>query len=244
MGEQGDGHRLKLFEHILDLLEIKKQTGACLLDVGTGLGYFLVSARRRGWEVEGIEPAGEAVDFAREQNKVAVFQGTLNEYSGPAVFEAVTCINVLDHSAEPWSELKKIGRLLKPGGVLYFRSPNGWLHGHLSRWGQRLGLEGIIDRFLVFHEFSFTPKFIARFLTDLGFERITIQNSPPSTGDPHKLFPAAKMTALLKNLSYHAGRVLQKLSGGVLLLGTSLEVLAFRTKSTTTRKIGGLNFRL
>ena len=46
MGEQGDGHRLKLFEHILDLLEIKKQTGACLrvalIYMGlVGLCFFL-----------------------------------------------------------------------------------------------------------------------------------------------------------------------------------------------------------
>ena len=228
LGEQVDDHRLKLFEHILDLLEEKKQAGGRLLDVGTGLGYFMASARRRGWAVEGLEPSGEAVDFACEQHKIQVFQGTLNEYSGRALFEAVTCINVLDHSAEPWAELQKIGRLLKPGGVIYVRAPNGFLHAHLCRWAHRLGLAGIIDRYLIFHEFSFTPRFIKRLLTDLGFCGIVIQNSPPSTGDPHKLFPTGTMTELLKSFNYQAGSVIQKLSGGALLLGTSLEVLACR----------------
>ena len=227
LGEQRAGHRLKLFEHILDLIEAK-QAGGHLLDVGTGLGHFLVSASQRGWTVKGIEPSREAADFARKQNSIPVFQGTLNEYSDHALFEAVTCINVLDHSAEPWTELEKIGRQLQPGGVVYIRFPNGFLHARLCRWAHKLGLEDKINQYLIFHEFSFTPKFIARLLSDLGFYNITIRNSPPSEGDPHKLFPTGKMAACLKSCNYQAGRVIQKLSGGTILLGASLEVLAFR----------------
>jgi SAM-dependent methyltransferase len=228
LGEQRAGYRLKLFEYILDLIENKNQAGGHLLDVGTGLGHFLVSARRRGWMVKGIEPSREAADFARKQNSIPIFQGTLNEYSDRALFEAVTCINVLDHSAEPWTELEKIGRQLKPGGVVYIRFPNGFLHARLCRWAHKLGLEDKINQYLIFHEFSFTPKFIARLLSDLGFYNITIRNSPPSGGDPYKLFPTGKMAACLKSSNYQAGRVIQKLSRGTILLGASLEVLAFR----------------
>lgn len=227
-GEQLAGHRLKLFEYILDLIEKEKKAGRHLLDIGSGLGYFLVSARQRGWAVKGVDPSREAADFAREQNRIPVFCGTLNEYPGDGLFEAVTCINVLDHSVEPWVELKKIGLLLKPGGVVYIRFPNGFLHARLCRWAHILGLSDKINRYLIFHEYSFTPKFIARLLSEFGFYDITIQNSPPSEGDFYKLFPKASIAAGLKKSIYQTSRVIQKLSQGKILLGTSLEILAFR----------------
>ena len=46
-GSQRGGHRQGLYCHILDLIESKKGFGK-ILDVGTGLGFFLKEAQKRG----------------------------------------------------------------------------------------------------------------------------------------------------------------------------------------------------
>ena len=50
--DQTEGGRDRLFHHILDLIEKRRDFGK-LLDVGTGCGFFLVAAQKRRWEVKG-----------------------------------------------------------------------------------------------------------------------------------------------------------------------------------------------
>ncbi len=48
--DQTDKKRDKLYDHILDSIEKSKSAGS-LLDVGTGCGFFLVDAQKRGWSL-------------------------------------------------------------------------------------------------------------------------------------------------------------------------------------------------
>ncbi len=225
--DQVEGGRNKLFNHILDLLEEKKKIGK-LLDVGTGCGFFLIAAQKRGWEVKGIEPSTQSVEAARRQNGFDVFSGTLREFYENAQFDLITCINVLDHSIEPWKEIDRAKSLLKSGGLIYIRFPNGLFHTRVYRLASKFGLANLVQKFLVFHQFSFTPRFIRRLLSDSGFSGITILNSLPSEGDPHRLLYRPTLAQFMKRSLYLMAKAIEGISGRKILLGTSLEVMAVK----------------
>ena len=227
---QVKGSRNRLFHHILDFFEERKAIGR-LLDVGTGCGFFLIPAQKRGWEAKGVEPSLQSVEVARRQYRLDVFNGTLREYDGNGQFDVITFINVLDHSAEPWKEIDRARNLLRSQGLIYIRFPNGFLHTRIYRLALRFGLANQVDRFLVFHQFSFTPKFIRRLLADQGFSGITIVNSLPSEGDPSRLFPHPALAQSIKTTLYLMAKAIQVISGRKIFLGTSLEVMAVKKAS-------------
>jgi SAM-dependent methyltransferase len=228
--DQLEGRRTRLYDHILDLVRKNKQVGR-LLDVGTGCGFFLVAARQRQWQVKGIEPSRQSVEVARLKNGLDIFPGTLQEYGGNGQFDVITFINVLDHSTMPWVEIDRAKRLLRPGGLVYLRFPNGYLHSQIYRIAFKCGFSNSLRKFLVFHLYSFTPRYIGKLLRDHGFEQITILNSPLSEGDPHSLFPDPTLAVYVKKLTHLLAKCTEKISRGQLFVGTSLEVTAMKPEN-------------
>jgi 2-polyprenyl-3-methyl-5-hydroxy-6-metoxy-1,4-benzoquinol methylase len=227
--DQVEGGRNNLFNQILDLIEERKKIGK-LLDVGTGCGFFLIAAQKRGWEVKGIEPSVQSVEVARKKG-LDVFNGTLREFYGSGQLDVITFINVLDHSAEPWKEIDRARNLLKSGGLIYIRFPNGFLHTRIYRLALKYGLANEIQKFLVFHQFSFTPRFIRRLLSDWGFSGITTLNSPPSESDPNRLLYRPTLAQFTKRSLHLMAKAVEVISGRKILLGTSLEVMAVKRSS-------------
>jgi SAM-dependent methyltransferase len=199
-----------------------------LLDVGTGCGFFLVSAQKRRWEVAGVEPSVQSVEVARRENDLDVFTGTLQDYEENSKFDVITFINVLEHSALPWREIYRASELLRPGGLIYLRFPNGFLHSRIYRLAQVFALEEPVNKFLLFHHYSFTPRYIRSMLDDHGFVRTTIRNSPPSEGDPNRLFSNLNIATRIKRVVYSIAKMTKTISLGRLFVGTSLEVTAIK----------------
>lgn len=223
--------RDKLFGHILSVVEGVRNTGR-LLDVGCGHGRFLVAARGRGWQVEGIEPSTHAAKIARRQNGLAIYNGTLQEYSGDNPFDVITLINVLDHSAIPWMEISLARKLLRPGGLIYLRFPNGLLHSRIYLLAHKCHISNPARKFLVFHQYSFTPRYIRNLLDDHDFAKTTVLNSPLTEGDPYELFPGQTFAQYVKNLLHFIVRSVRIVSSGKLLLSPSLEVTAIKLHPT------------
>lgn len=221
------GQRIRLYDHVLEVIVKNKEVGR-LLDVGTGCGFFLVAARKRRWEAKGVEPSIQSVELARHQNGLDVFHGTLGEYDDDGQFDVITFINVLDHSTIPWGEIDRARRLLRPGGLVYLRFPNGYLHSQIYRIAFKYGFSNSLRKFLVFHLYSFTPRYIRKLLRDHGFILTTILNSPPSEGDPHSLFPDPILATYSKKFIYLLAKCTEITSFRRLLLGTSLEVTAVK----------------
>lgn len=87
-----------------------------LLDIGCHIGVFLEEAEMRGLDAWGIEPSHWAVAWARKRN-LQVIQGTLEEVSFPLNhFDVVTLWDVIEHLPDPMSELRRIARIVRPGG--------------------------------------------------------------------------------------------------------------------------------
>ena len=225
--EQMQASRSDLFNYILNLLETNQNIGT-LMDVGTGCGLFLLAAQGRGWNAKGVDPSVNSVRMARDKLGLEVTKGTLQGYRKNSEFDVITFINVLDHSDMPWLEIDMAKNLLRPGGLIYLRFPNGLVHSSVYRIAFQYGLHNSVRKFLVFHKYSFTAKYIRRLLRDRGFTEITFYNSPPVLGDPYKIFPNPTISTYIKRSVHLLAHSAQVLSGGHLLFSPSLEAIAIK----------------
>ena len=74
-----------------------------LLDVGTGDGRFLETARKAGFEVTGTEVSTAGASYARQRG-FDVFVGQITDLELPSeLFDVVTIWHVLEHVPEPGS---------------------------------------------------------------------------------------------------------------------------------------------
>jgi SAM-dependent methyltransferase len=116
---------------VLDHIE----AGGChgrLLDVGCGPGFFVDLAQRRGWQAEGIELNKYAVACAEGLGIAGVRAGVLSDVDRPdGFYDCVTLFDVIEHVADPRSEIEQVSRMLRPGGVIVIITPNA--DGKFSR---------------------------------------------------------------------------------------------------------------
>jgi 2-polyprenyl-6-hydroxyphenyl methylase/3-demethylubiquinone-9 3-methyltransferase len=105
--------------------------GKSALDVGCGAGLLTEPLARLGAKVTGIDAAPEVIAVASEH---AAAQGLEIDYRNAAVeelggqFDLITCMEVIEHVAEPQAFLDAIANRLAPGGLLILSTPNatGW----------------------------------------------------------------------------------------------------------------------
>lgn len=96
-----------------------------ILDIGCGTGLFLHMAHEVGLRVRGIELSESAVEHARAKYGLDVHHGTLETAELPdESFDIVTMWHVLEHLADPVEALRRVARVLKPGGLLLLGVPN------------------------------------------------------------------------------------------------------------------------
>ena len=112
------------FDRVLGHLERYVSPGR-LLDIGSGPGFLLAVASKRGWEATGIDVNEWAVRYGREVVGVDVHQGALTPESFPGEqFDAITMMDLLEHVPEPSRLLEQAARLVRPGGALAVLTPD------------------------------------------------------------------------------------------------------------------------
>lgn len=99
------------------------------LDIGCGNGSLLAAAKAKGYQnVKGIDISEEQVELAHRLGVPEVIQGNLNELiaSGKETFDLITGMDIIEHfSKDELTEmLTGLKKILKPGGVVIFRTPN------------------------------------------------------------------------------------------------------------------------
>lgn len=112
----------KRYEELLDSWEPFRKNNT-ILDVGCGNGFFLEVAKKKGWNVQGIEISSNAGEVCKAKG-IEVFEGTIREFEKDVQYDIVVSIEVIEHLSYPHLFAKKISELIRPGGLLYITTPN------------------------------------------------------------------------------------------------------------------------
>ena len=104
--------------------------GKAVLDLGCAGGFMAEALARRGAQVTGIDPAAEAIDAARAHAREVGLRIGYDVGVGEALpyhsasFDALVCVDVLEHVADLPKVLAEIARTLRPGGLFLFDTIN------------------------------------------------------------------------------------------------------------------------
>ena len=105
--------------------------GAKVLDVGCGAGLLSEALAADGARVTAIDLAPELIEVAKLHQLEAGYEIDYRLQSAedlaaelPGYFDAVTCMEMLEHVPDPGSIIEACARLLKPGGTLFLSTLN------------------------------------------------------------------------------------------------------------------------
>ncbi len=152
--------RSKNFARILSVLDEMFPKRGILFDVGAATGLLLEIARKRGWQVEGIEPSSWAVRLARERYQLDLIEGVFEEASlKNNRYTAITMVDFIEHISHPFEAAVKAHQTLSPEGMICLVTPDveslaarimgrRWWHfrpGHLGYFTKK-SLETLLRR--------------------------------------------------------------------------------------------------
>ncbi len=172
-----------------------------LCDVGCSRGQFVAAAVAAGCSAEGVEPAPQIAQAARDAG-LTVHTGLLEDQRFPEDrFDALTLFEVVEHLRSPLPLLAECRRILKPGGILLISTGNAgsWTTRCMgARWDYfDMAQDGG-------HISFFNPHSMARLATNAGFrvERITTSRVKfhDRENTPRWRYALGKLAAELLNL--------------------------------------------
>ncbi len=167
-----------------------------LLEVGCSFGAFLLEARRRGWEVSGVDLSPFAAAECRRLG-LAVEEGTLEGTEvEPGSLTVVYLSETMEHLPHPRATVRAAARALAPGGLLVAATAN---HDSLARLlrGSRWGY------YLPGHLQYFSARTLGRLLSEEGLPVVRRR-----FGDERSLLRDLLLRWNLRGWSVGAGMVL------------------------------------
>jgi 2-polyprenyl-6-hydroxyphenyl methylase/3-demethylubiquinone-9 3-methyltransferase len=151
--------------------------GKTALDVGCGAGLLAEPLARLGAKTTGVDASTELIAVARAHAQAMALEV---DYRAADVlqidgsFDLVTCMEVIEHVADPAVFLRALAKRLAPGGLLILSTPNqtGWSKLMMITVGEGLGRipKGTHD----FDKFI-TPERMKLLLADAGLKCLDVE---------------------------------------------------------------------
>lgn len=206
-----------------------------LLDVGCGLGYFMTRAASAGWIAHGCDTSipwlQRAAEATGTPERLACSEPRGDLFRGS--FDMITVWDVLEHVYEPLPFLQAIADLLAPDGRLFLRTPNLlWVY---PTYAVRRGLFGS-DVVLgpLNHVVYYTSGSLRRTLQTVGLAPIDWPVLPPPQVPLRNRRPERagerSVTTALKNAHAAAAELVSRATGGMVVIGADLDVVAVRAR--------------
>jgi SAM-dependent methyltransferase len=109
--------------HLADRMRVSP--APAFLDVGCGVGRYLIAAQRLGFEVLGFEPSRDHARVATQRFGLPV----IADYFSPALvtgksFDLIVLSHVIEHILDPKCFIQTLVSVLAPRGVLIIITPN------------------------------------------------------------------------------------------------------------------------
>ena len=220
---------------------------ARVLEVGSFVGGFLAAATEAGWRATGVDVGGCVTRFAKSKG-LDVRRGQLTDARFPdRSFDAVFVWSCFDQLPRPWQDLDEISRVLREGGRLMLRVPNGAFVNGAHRLMRRLPLDGAkesVRRVLAFaglaafpFQLGYTPASLRSMLHVAGFSGVRIRNRINVRGfdpDRRSFFSIPAATRALRAV-HAASQLVFYASFGALAWGPWIEVSCSLTEPSRHR---------
>ncbi|NKI31219.1 class I SAM-dependent methyltransferase [Croceivirga thetidis] len=134
-----------------------------LLDIGAGTGDFLVSARKNGWQVSGVEPNQKARSLALEKGQH--LEESVKNLKG-SDYNVITLWHVLEHLPDLNAQIEEFSQLISKNGLLVIAVPN--FKSFDARYYREFWAAYDVPR----HLWHFSKKSIPALFTNSGFELV------------------------------------------------------------------------
>lgn len=154
----------------------KCTTKKSLLDIGTGIGFFIRAALDRGFDAYGLELTPEDCQYAKEHYNLDLIQRNFYSFSDEEQYDIVTMFEVIEHMRTPLKDLSRINRLVKMGGIFVIATPI-----LDSEYGIKMKENNAFWN-VVSHLSYFTKDTLIEYLRLAGFKTIAINDSLEGMG--------------------------------------------------------------
>ncbi len=192
---------VKRGKKILKIIQGFKKNGR-LLDVGCGHGFFMDVARKKGWNVSGVEISPTASEFARSNFSLDVFTGELSEADlKDSYFDLISLQHTLEHLREPLKDLSTVRNKLRDDGLLVVAVPNSL---SLMARCAKINWLCLAEKTHLFH---YTKSTLAKLLVKSGFRIIIVKTFE---WDTQRVLWAIKMLILGQRKSKQATAAARK----------------------------------
>lgn len=191
-------HRRNVFRSKIKLLRKYMPEEGCVLDIGCGMGFFLMEMKSRGYRVNGIEISEYAAEIASKKVSTRINCGDiLNTSLDLNQYDIITLWVVLEHMYNPVESLKKISKIINKNGLLIIETLN------ISSLTAKIFKENWPLYYPPYHLYYYDHRSLSRLLEITGFRII-------------KSFPIQtyiKLPSGYRTLRYFRYPVIRKLAG-------------------------------
>lgn len=157
----------------------KYRRSGTLLEVGCGFGHFINESRLHGWSVTGVEIAHDEASWGREHFNLNIIHSIDDAQLDGLQFDIITLWDVIEHVPDVLNLVHRCFDLLRPGGVLFIKTPNAdglvlkptwWSSAYLSLYWQLVYPANPNQ-----HIYHFTPAIMKKLLYEIGFVNSSLE---------------------------------------------------------------------
>ncbi|MBN2098741.1 MAG: methyltransferase domain-containing protein [Dehalococcoidia bacterium] len=147
-----------------------------LLDIGCGFGCYHLDEIAK--EVVGVDISREYLHLASHNGLAAIQSSAESLAFRDGVFDAVTCIETIEHIPDDEKAIREIWRVLRPGGTLAITGPNSIFPSEthvMGGKGEKLGISPLRRLRIVPRRLRKTVK-LARDYRPVEMKRLLTRN--------------------------------------------------------------------
>jgi hypothetical protein len=139
----------------------KYKIGGALLDIGSGNGAFVDTAREKGWDAWGIEPGVTLAASSKHVFNTCLRPDCLPSWCSGR-FDLITLHDVFEHLVDPFSGLDVMEGYLHPHGILVIDFPDYFEEAGRHHWRE------------IQHLWYFTREQVETMLDSRGFKVLDV----------------------------------------------------------------------